>query len=419
MGSEPVDGRVKSYGGKQMRAEIVSVGTEMLLGQITDTNATYLAQSLADLGIELYYVSQVGDNLGRVVDVLQRGWERSDLIITTGGVGPTEDDLTREAIAELVGETPQVDEATVQTIEAFFRSRGGSMPERNRKQAWLIPSAVALPNPIGTAPGWFVRKDGKIAISMPGVPREMKRMWPEEAIPRLRPYMPETVLLSRNIRTIGIGESTAEEVLGDFVHGTNPTVATYAKDDGVHVRVTAKARTTDEAQRILAPVVAEAERILGEYIYGYDDDGLPAAVLKLARDHGQTVAVCEGGTGGAVLSALAAYVASDSPFKGGADIEGATVSLADTQITGATGSEGAARALATAARQLLGASVGLGVSVNVMQGSEGYGGVSCAVDNAGTVTAMTRGYRTLPADIRRRAALWAVEYLRTALLGKA
>jgi len=406
-----------------MRAEIVSIGTEMLLGQITDTNATYLAQSLADLGIELYYVSQVGDNLGRVVDILRRGWERSDLIITTGGVGPTEDDLTREAIAELVGETPQVDEATVQTIEAFFRSRGGTMPERNRKQAWLIPSAVALPNPIGTAPGWFVRKNGKIAISMPGVPREMKRMWPEEAIPRLRPYMPETVLLSRNIRTIGIGESTAEEVLGDLVHGTNPTVATYAKDDGVHVRVTAKARTTDEARRILAPVVAEAERILGEYIYGYDDDGLPAAVLKLARDSGQTVAVCEGGTGGVVLAALAAYIAPDSPFRGGANLEGGAVIPAGVQGAmsggGEPGSEGAARALATAARQLLGASVGLGVSVNVVQGSEGYGGVSCAVDVAGTVTAMTRSYRTLPADIRRRAALWAVEYLRTALLGRA
>ena len=291
-----------------MRAEIVSVGTEMLLGQITDTNATFLAQSLADLGIELYYVSQVGDNLGRVVEIFRRGWERSDLIITTGGVGPTEDDLTREAVSALVGETPQVDEATVEMIQVFFRSRGGTMPERNRKQAWLIPSATALPNPIGTAPGWLVRKDGKIIISMPGVPREMKRMWVEEAIPRLRPYMPETVLLSRNIRTIGIGESSAEEVLGDLIHGTNPTVATYAKDDGVHVRVTAKARTAEEAQQILAPVVAEADRILGEYIYGYDDDSLPGAVLKLAQDHRQTVAVGEQGTGGVVLGALAALI---------------------------------------------------------------------------------------------------------------
>ena len=400
-----------------MRAEIVSVGTEMLLGQITDTNATYLAQSLADLGIELYYVSQVGDNLGRVVEVFRRGWERSDLIITTGGVGPTEDDLTREAVSALVGETPQVDEATVEMIQVFFRSRGGTMPERNRKQAWLIPSATALPNPIGTAPGWLVRKDGKIIISMPGVPREMKRMWVEEAIPRLRPYMPETVLLSRNIRTIGIGESSAEEVLGNLVHGTNPTVATYAKDDGVHVRVTAKARTAEEAQQILAPVVAEADRILGEYIYGYDDDSLPGAVLKLAQDHQQTVAVGEQGTGGVVLGALAAHVAADSPLRGGADLEGATA-FSGSKSAGDAGSEQAARALATAACQMFGASVGLGVSVNVTQGSEGYGGVSCAVDVDGTVTAMTRAYRTLPADIRRRAALWAVEYLRTALLGR-
>jgi len=348
---------------------------------------------------------------------VRRGWERSDLIITTGGVGPTEDDLTREAVSALVGETPQVDEAMVEMIQVFFRSRGGTMPERNRKQAWLIPSATALPNPIGTAPGWLVRKDGKIIISMPGVPREMKRMWVEEAILRLRPYMPETVLLSRNIRTIGIGESSAEEVLGDLIHGTNPTVATYAKDDGVHVRVTAKARTAEEAQQILAPVVAEADRILGEYIYGYDDDSLPGAVLKLAQDHRQTVAVGEQGTGGVVLGALAAHVAADSPLRGGADLEGAST-FSGSETSGEAGSEQAARALATAARRMFGASVGLGVSVNVTQGSEGYGGVSCAVDVDGTVTAMTRAYRTLPADIRRRAALWAVEYLRTALLGR-
>ena len=268
-----------------MRAEIVSVGTELLLGQITDTNATFLAQSLADLGIDLFFVSQVGDNRGRLVDTLRRGWERSDLVITTGGVGPTEDDLTREAIADLVGETPTVDEATVETIRAFFRNRNAEMPERNRKQAWLIPSAQALPNPVGTAPGWFVQREGKIIVAMPGVPREMKRMWEREAIPRLGAYLPETVLLTRNIRTIGIGESSVEEVLGDLVHGTNPTVATYAKDDGVHVRITAKARTSQEAAALLKPVVAEAERILGDHIYGYDNDALPEAVLSLAIVH--------------------------------------------------------------------------------------------------------------------------------------
>lgn len=395
-----------------MRAEILSVGTELLLGQITDTNATWLAQSLADLGIDLYYVSAVGDNLGRLTETLQRGWDRSDLIITTGGVGPTEDDLTREGVAAMLGETPAVDTATVETIRAFFRNRGAVMPERNQKQAWLIPSATALPNPVGTAPGWFVQRDGRIIVSMPGVPREMKRMWVEEAIPRLRPFLPETILVSRTIRTIGIGESSAEQELGELVHGTSPTVATYAKDDGVHIRVTAKARTREEAEAVLVPVVERVQGILGDYIYGYDADELPEAVLKLARERGQTVAVCEQGTGGTVVGSLAAYLAADTPLRGG--------SYFDRVVEGGTsGTEEAARVLATAARELHGVSLGLGVSVNVTQGSDTYGAIACAVDRGGTITALSRAQRTLPTDIRRRAALWAVEYLRTALLGRA
>ncbi len=405
-----------------MRAEIVSIGTELLLGQITDTNATFLAQSLADLGIDLYFVSQVGDNHGRLVDTLRRGWERSDLVITTGGVGPTEDDLTREAIAELVGETPQVDEATVETIRAFFRNRNADMPERNRKQAWLIPSAQALPNPVGTAPGWFVQRERKIIVAMPGVPREMKRMWEHEAIPRLGAYLPETVLLSRNIRTIGIGESSVEEALGDLVHGTNPTVATYAKDDGVHVRITTKARTAEEATALLEPVVAEAERILGDFIYGYGNDALPEAVLSLATRRGETVAVCEQGTGGVITTALGAFLSSDSPFRGGITLEDGASPIVNARNVPDTAREPAtpehARLLASIARQLFGASYGLGISVNVTQESAGYGTVVCAVDANGAVTDLTRGYRTLPTDIRRRAALWAIEYLRLALLDR-
>lgn len=404
-----------------MRAEIVSVGTELLLGQITDTNATYLAQSLADLGIDLFFVSSVGDNRGRLVDTLRRGWERSDLVITTGGIGPTEDDLTREAISDLMGETPQVDDATVEMIRAFFRNRNAEMPERNRKQAWLIPSAQALPNPVGTAPGWFVHRDGRTIVAMPGVPREMKRMWEQEAIPRLRPFLPETVLVSRHIRTIGIGESSVEEVLGDLVHGTNPTVATYAKDDGVHVRITAKARTAAEAATALEPVVAAAEHILGDHIYGYDNDALPESVLSLASQRGETVAVCEQGSGGVVTGALAAYVSATSPFRGGLTIEDRdSPLLADVATESARESATAenARLLAATARRLFGTSYGLGVSVDVMDGSPRYGTVVCAADVNGTITDLTRGYRTLPADIRRRAALWAVEYLRLSLLGR-
>ena len=153
-----------------MRAEILSCGTELLLGHITDTNATYLAQSLAALGIDLYFVSQVGDNQGRIVETLQRAWERSDLIIMTGGLGPTEDDLARESISALLGETMQVDPKLEAELRRMFAARTIEMPERNIKQATLIPSAQALPNPRGTAPGWWVEKDKRIIVAMPGVP---------------------------------------------------------------------------------------------------------------------------------------------------------------------------------------------------------------------------------------------------------
>ncbi|HEX9413341.1 MAG TPA: competence/damage-inducible protein A, partial [Ktedonobacterales bacterium] len=153
-----------------MRAEILSVGTELLLGQITDTNATYLAQELAALGIDLFFVSQVGDNLDRLSETLRRARDRSDLVIMTGGLGPTEDDLSREAIAAVLDERPRVDPPLEAELRGFFASRGITMPERNVKQAWVIPSVTVLRNPVGTAPGWWAERDGKVVVAMPGVP---------------------------------------------------------------------------------------------------------------------------------------------------------------------------------------------------------------------------------------------------------
>src|SRR5438445_8189027 len=193
-----------------MRAEILSCGTELLLGHITDTNATFLAQSLSALGIDLYFVSQVGDNQGRIVETLPRAWERSDLIIMTGGLGPTEDDLARESISALLGETMQVDPILENELRNYFSNRRIRMPERNVKQATLIPSAKVLPNPVGTAPGWWVEKDGHVVVAMPGVPVEMRKMWEEQAVPRLQSRLPGGgVILSRTLKCIGIGESAA------------------------------------------------------------------------------------------------------------------------------------------------------------------------------------------------------------------
>src|SRR5437899_4149819 len=254
------------------KAELLSIGTELLLGQIVDTNANYLAGRLALLGIDCLHMQTVGDNLGRAKQAFERALARSDLVVATGGLGPTEDDLTREAIAAALGETPSVDPALEAELRGWFAARNVAMPERNRKQAWLIPSARALPSPNGTAPGWSVEKDGKRIVAMPGVPREMTPMWENHIEPTLAR---DGVLRWRTLKLLGIGESAVEEKLGDLVRSTAPTVATYAKNDGVHVRVADKAATPQEADDRVARMERTIRARLGEYVWGTDDETLP------------------------------------------------------------------------------------------------------------------------------------------------
>jgi nicotinamide-nucleotide amidase len=294
-----------------MRAEIVSIGTELLLGTITDTNAAYLAQRLAALGIDCYYVSQVGDNLGRLVDTLTRGWERSDLIVTTGGLGPTGDDLTREAISEMLGERMEVDSALEANLRAFFTRRGVEMPETNLKQATLISSARVLPNPIGTAPGWWVTRsdDGRSRsiVSMPGVPYEMRRMWEHEVEPKLRAGS-TTVIVSRTLKVLGLGESVVEDKVRDLMAGSNPTLAPYAKPDGVHLRITAKAQDVRSATPLIESVEDMVRSRLGDAIYGADDETPQRVVRGLLKDLEYDCCLVE--IGGSVAGALVPLVGS-------------------------------------------------------------------------------------------------------------
>ncbi|HUQ42235.1 MAG TPA: molybdopterin-binding protein, partial [Candidatus Limnocylindrales bacterium] len=252
-----------------MRAEILSIGTELLLGQILDTNAQYLAERLADRGIDLLYLSTVGDNLARAKETIERALSRSDLVVTTGGLGPTEDDLTREAIAAALGETPVVDPELERHLRSWFAGRGMPMPERNRKQAWLIPSARAIPNPNGTAPGWDTRANGRRIVSMPGVPREMRAMWTEQIEPTLRSG---ALLRSRTLKLLGIGESHAEETLGDLVRSTSPTVVTKAKDDGLHIRITDKDADPKTMDARIAAMESTIRERLGRYVWGTDGE---------------------------------------------------------------------------------------------------------------------------------------------------
>ena len=284
-----------------MRAEILSIGTELLLGQILDSNAQYLAQRLAALGIDLLYISTVGDNLTRATQTIERAFGRSDLVICTGGLGPTEDDLTREAIAAALGEEPSVDPELEGALRAWFASRGSPMPERNRKQAWLIPSARAIPNPNGTAPGWDVRRDGRRIVSMPGVPREMTYMWERHIEPTL---VAGAVLRWRTLKMLGIGESAVEEALGELVRSTAPTVATYAKNDGVHVRVTDKAPDAATADARIAAMERVIRDRLGAHVWGADDDTLGSVIGSGLAERSWRLATAESATCGDVARTL-------------------------------------------------------------------------------------------------------------------
>lgn len=410
-----------------MRAEILSIGAELLLGQITDTNATYLAQHLAALGIDLFFVSQVGDNLERLSETVRRARDRADVVIATGGLGPTEDDLTREAICDALGETPAVDPTLEAELRGFFTERGITMPERNLKQAWLIPSATPLANPRGTAPGWWVERDGKIIIAMPGVPSEMMRMWEREALPRLRPRAGAT-LFTRILRVAGVGESTVEERLGELTHSLNPTIATYAKQDAVDVRITAKASTEEQARAQVEALEARARAAIGgRNVFGVDSDTPASVLLRALVERGLTLAAMESCTGGLLSSLITDVPGSSAAFRGGIVSYATDVKASEgvpEEILAAHGavSVETARAMAQSARARHGASVGVGVTgVAGPDEQEGkpVGTVHIAVAADWGVRDTSQLFRGGRAAIKSRAAYTALNLLRLFLMDAA
>lgn len=306
-----------------MHACILSIGSEIMLGQITDTNASWLARDLADTGIELRMVMQVGDDRDLLLDTLGRAAALADVVICTGGIGPTDDDLTRETIADLVGQTPTVDPDLLQELEAFFAQTGRTMPPRNSKQAWTIPSSTTLPNPVGTAPGWYVETpEDTVIIAMPGIPREMYRMWKEHARPRLLAREGVRIIDTVQIKTIGIGESDAEERIHDLILAGDAEVATYAKDDGVHIRVTATGAGPDDVRKRREAARNEVYRILGPFIWGEDNDTLASVLARRLADQGMRLNIHEFGTGGGLASLLATDPVAADVFH--ADISGSS-----------------------------------------------------------------------------------------------
>ncbi len=408
-----------------MRAEIVSIGTEILMGEILDTNAQYIAQRLPAMGIDLFFMHQIGDNRQRLTALLTQAGERSDVVLCTGGLGPTEDDITRDAIAESIGEQPYVVPELEAHLRNFFERRGGRMPGQNIKQATIVPSGESIPNPRGTAPGWWVEKDGAIIVAMPGPPAEMTGMWSSEIAPRLAARSPGAVLISRTLKTTGLGESALDEALGAMRAGEDPTVGVYHKADGVHIRLASKAANEAAARARIAPVEAAIRELLGDNIWGADQDTFQEAVARLLGSRGLSIAVMESCTGGLLASTITDVPGASRFFRGGLVAYTAEAKVqygVDAGVIDAHGvvSNETASAMAAAVRRQFQADIGVGVTG--VAGPEPHGGrpvgaVCLGVETPAESYATGYTFAQTRAAIKARAVTSALTLVRRAALG--
>jgi len=299
-----------------LKAEIICIGTELLLGDIVNTNAVYFAKELASIGIDLFYVTTVGDNKDRVISVLQNAWNRADIILTSGGLGPTEDDLTHECIADFLGVKMQYNQEIADKLISYFKSRGREMVKSNLTQAYFPEQTDILTNNYGTASGIIYNQKSKIIMTFPGVPSELKNMWEETAKNYLSNLNPnKSIIKSRELRFSGEGESAIAEKVSDFLNNSNPTVAPYAGRGEVRLRISAKAETEEKALEMIRPVEEEILRRLGKFHYGFDSDNLESVIGNLLRERSETLAVAESFTGGKLAERIVSVKDASQYFK--------------------------------------------------------------------------------------------------------
>lgn len=409
-----------------MTAEIVSVGTELLLGDIVDTNAAELGRALARRGIGHTHRQTVGDNLPRLAEALRLALSRSDLVFTIGGLGPTEDDMTRDGIAEALGVGMEQDAGVLEHLKALLERRGIRWAENQGRQALKPEGAEVVPNPNGTAPGLVCRKGGKVVAAMPGPRNEFVPML-EGPIDALLAELGDGMTIhSRTVKFAGIGESLIEERCRDLMQGGNPTLAPYAKTGEVHLRITARAKSKEEAARLIEPVEQELRSRLGRFVYGVDDATLASSVVQMLRENGQTLAVAESCTGGALGKFLTDAAGSSDAFVGGAIVysNALKTSLAgvDPGLLEAKGavSQEVAESLAEGIRKACGADWGIGIT-----GVAGPGGGTPdkPVGLVYVAAAGPSGVRCLKNDflgrrdaVRERAVMASLVLLRSELL---
>ena len=409
-----------------MRCEVLAIGTELLLGQIVDTNSAWLGEQLALIGVDCHYQTKVGDNLGRIVSSLEQALDRSEAVIVCGGLGPTQDDITREAIAEVMGVELVRDEEVLGRIRAMFESRGRAMAGNNARQADVPVGATVIEQRRGTAPGLVCPVGEKVVYAVPGVPYEMEEMFERAIGPDLRERMGvRATIVSRVLRTWGDAESTLAERVGHRLEALdasgNPTLAFLASGiEGIKIRITAKAEDAEQAWKLVDAEEAELRAVLGPLVFGVDDETMEHAVLQLLQQRDWTLAVAESVTGGLVGSRLTAPAGAGDVFRGGLVSYASDVKFRLLDVPeGPVVSEEAAAAMATGVRRLVGADVGLavtGVAGPTEQDGQPVGTVIFGLDIDGAVeTHRTR----LPGDrdrVRQFACISLLNLLRLRLL---
>lgn len=301
-----------------MKAEILAIGTEILLGDIVNTNAQFLAKELATLGIDVYHQSVIGDNEERIIESFEKAFERCDLVITTGGLGPTQDDLTKELGAKYFKKKLVLHEPSLEWIKKYLNIKDEDVVEANKKQAYYPEDSIILPNLNGTAPGSIISENNKILIILPGPPREMKSMF-NDHVKKYLEGMTGKIIKSKTLRLFGIGESLMARKLDDLIQNSkNPTVAPYAKDDDVILRITAKGNDEKECDDLINPICKEIKDILGEYIYGEDETSLENVVSEMICNKNLSISTAESCTGGMVAASLISYPGISEVYKEGA-----------------------------------------------------------------------------------------------------
>ncbi|MGA2158442.1 MAG: CinA family nicotinamide mononucleotide deamidase-related protein [Dehalococcoidia bacterium] len=406
-----------------MKAEIISIGTELLLGEITDLNAAYLASQLPLLGLDLHFISTVGDNQQRLIETLSHAWQRSDIIITTGGLGPTEDDITREAIADFFKEPISVDHALVEQFKAIFKQFNIDMPESNIKQAYTIPSCRVIPNPRGTAPGWWVERDEHVVIAMPGPPGEMQQMWTNVVAPKLRDKYGGAIIFSSTLKTFSLSEAKVGEITRAYLQAQNPTVGIYAKPDGIQLRIAAKSDSLEKAKKLVDATAGEIRKLLGDYIWGTDSDTLEGLTADFFVENKLTLSTMEAGTGGILANNLTNNPNSSKFYKCGIVFNRNISAMElfvnkDIIVSHGTASREAAGEMAAAARKNYGTSVGVGL-IGILGSDEldaKLGTTVVGIDNGKhnyTFQSIFPGTRL---QIKQRAAISALFELRKIML---